>query len=308
MQEWEEELDGNVGFAELGADFIGPRVPPAAYISFRPKSSRLKILGDTSFEDRIASIFGHVLVDDPLNWHHGKESPSARYTRIVGRKKFELNAPEFLRRALKQRPRNPTATASGFSQWIYSLHGNARGDDQDRSRGLSLEAELIARRRDAASIGNEAGLQSVRSDWELVHSGLHDAHGGSADYLTIEGLRVNGEPMRASPDLIYRHERRSEVIIVEIKYSRMEIPGNLWPNIWGQLWCYSQLEVARAARRITVVGEVWGENWYRERRHGSLADVCLRASVRRDPRVRAYDRFFHTLFAIYSGTDGSAPA
>lgn len=51
-------------------------------------------------------------------------------------------------------------------------------------------------------------------------------------YFNIDHLRINGESLRASPDLIYQNIRISEVVIVEIKYSRIRIPTNLWPNIW----------------------------------------------------------------------------
>lgn len=305
MEHWEdvdEELTEDVGFDEDQPGFIGPRVPPARYIQFRPRNLGVKIINDTSHDDRIASIFGHVLVDDATHRTWKKESPSDRYARIVGRTKFELDAASFLRRALSRQPTNPAPTASGFAQWIYSLYGSARGDEEDKERGLCLEAELIERRRSAASLANEGYLRSTRSPWKLVHNGLHDPSGDGIEYLLAPGLGVRGEPLRASPDLIYRHEGRSEVIVVEIKYSRMEIPGNLWPNIWGQLWCYSQLELTRTASKITVVGEVWGESWWRERKRGRLADVCMCASVRRDPRAPAYDRFFRTLFKIYSGS------
>jgi hypothetical protein len=319
----EGEEDEDEGFPEHRPGFIGPQLPPIKSVTFwhtSPGSRRM--VRDTRLEDRIASIFGLVLIDDPLSkdFITGKESPSAKYGRVIGsaireglneapprfrgdyrpisRKKFSLIPSEFLHHAQRNRPESPTATASGFSQWIYSLYGNSFGSDEDRERGLELEADLIERRRAAAGAASNAYLRSVGSDWKLIHSGLHTREQDRIDYFNVPHLRVNGEQLKAAPDLIYRNEKTSEVIIVEIKYSRMEIPTNLWPNIWGQLWCYSQLEIARDAKRVTVVGEVWAERRYRSGKF-YLTDLCLRASVRRDPRAPAYDRFFQALFDIY---------
>ena len=115
--------------------------------------------------------------------------------------------------------------------------------------------------------------------------------------------------LRASPDLIYINDKSSEIIIVEIKYSRLLITRNLWPNIWAQLWCYSQIPMVDEAQTVTVIGEVWGElegtGPLPEGRRRGYADgqspLCLRASVRRDPRSPAYDNFFRQLFKIYCG-------
>lgn len=111
---------------------------------------------------------------------------------------------------------------------------------------------------------------------------------------------------RASPDLMYSSHDASELLIVETKFSRQPIPRNLWPNVWAQLWCYAQLETASQAKRLTVIGEVWGEAWSsgygrgRNRVEGSKV-LFLRALVRRNPRTPAYDRFFRRLFEIYAG-------
>lgn len=294
------DLDDN--YEEDNPEFIGPRLPPIRYVNFRSKFDQIKILNDTHLDDRVASIFGLVVVDDPLNWFFGKESPSDRYNRVTQRgKSFNLVPADFLRHARKKSPKNPIATVSGFSQWIYSLYSSSFGSDDDRERGLALEYEIIERRRSAAGSANNAYLHKIGSDWKLIHSGLHTDSKHNVDYLNIPDLRVNGEEFRASPDLIYKNDKLSEVIVVELKYSRMEIPRNLWPNVWGQLWCYSQLEIARSANKVTVVGEVWGESWYQKKGGHRAADVCLRASVRRNPRAPAYDRFFRTLFDIYCG-------
>lgn len=217
-------------------------------------------------------------------------------------KTFKIIPSQFLRLAKRNKPRQPQPTASGFSQWIYSLYAKAYGDDDDRERGIALEQELIDLRKQSAYSLDNTFLRSLQSEWRLIHSGLH-AHGDDAiDYFNIRHLPVNYLPLRASPDLIYQNWRRSEILIVEIKNSRLPITTNLWPNVWAQLWCYAQISQALNARKVTVVGEVWGEHWtgWRGDKYSRL-QVYLRASVRRDPRAPAYDRFFRSLFDIYRG-------
>jgi hypothetical protein len=109
---------------------------------------------------------------------------------------------------------------------------------------------------------------------------------------------VGGRALRVLPDLIFENTKTGARMIVEVKHSYMTIPTNLWSNIWGQLWCYSQITDIKSSPCVTVVGEVWGDKTYHRRgdRH-----VYLRASVRRDPRAAAFDQFFRILFDIYRG-------
>ncbi|WP_330110339.1 hypothetical protein [Methylophaga thalassica] len=218
--------------------------------------------------------------------------------------RFKLNPSEFLQRARMMPPTNPKASASGFAQWVYSLYGSAYGNEKDMLNGKEVEPDILDRRRNAAKSVNNSFLQNIKSDWELIHVGLHEAPSDTLKYFEIEHLPVNGRPLKASPDLIYHNKHKSELIIVEIKYSRLPITTNLWPNVWAQLWCYSQLEIARTAKKLTVVGEVWGERWISlgRRKHVKTVPIlCLRASVHRDPRAPAYNKFFSELFSIYSG-------
>jgi hypothetical protein len=223
------------------------------------------------------------------------------------RRPFRLDPSGFIRHARRVRPEKPEATVSAFASWLYSLYSNAYGDEEDRERGKALEPAIFELRKMAQSSISNGYLRSIGSEWRLVHNGLHLPGQDCVPWFSIDHLPVNGEALRASPDLIYRHPRLNEVMIVEIKHSYMEIPSNLWPNVWGQLWCYSQLDIARSADRVTVVGEVWGETteWYGRRgNRESVKTLHLRASARRDPREHAYDRFFRTLFEVYCGHKG----
>jgi hypothetical protein len=215
---------------------------------------------------------------------------------------FRVLPAEFLKAAERRPPRHPEATVSGFSQWIYSLYSTAYGSDEDRERGKEIEPRIFARRIQTAGYVDDVYLNGIQSDWRLRHNGLHLPGQEPPAYFTIDHLRVKGEPVRAVPDLVYRNQRLNETLIVEIKYSHMAVPLNLWPNIWGQLWCYSQIDLAHQSDRVSVVGEVWSEKSerYGPRRGDWAHYLFLRESVRRDPRKPAFDKFFSALFDIYA--------
>ena len=220
---------------------------------------------------------------------------------------FKLVPSEFLRRAAARVPQKPEPTVSGFSQWIYSLYSNNFGNDEDRADGKEAEGEIWRRRREALSCTDSNFLRTTHSPWKLIYNGLHLDGSSSADFLELPNLRVNGKALRGSPDLMYFNYATSEAIVVEIKYTRLAIPQNLWPNVWAQLWCYAQIDTVASAKKLTVVGEVWGEMFSPGYgRGGHRVDgkklFCLRASVRRDPRAVPYDRFFRQLFQMYAGT------
>ena len=195
-----------------------------------------------------------------------------------------------------------------FSQWLYSLYASAFGDDQDRAMGKEAEEYILAERQKAFAATDRDTMHRAFPDWRLMHNGLSLNQHDRPNHFSINDLLVGGEPLRVLPDLIYENTRTDEIIIVEIKHSQMDIPSNLWPNIWGQLWCYAQIQELRRFQKVTVIGEVWGDYYRKEslgKRRG-LRDcqyVYLRASVRRNPRAVPYDRFFRTLFDIYGGAD-----
>jgi hypothetical protein len=216
---------------------------------------------------------------------------------------FKIVPSAFLKFAEQNRPKDPDATASGFAQWLYSLYGTGYGKEEDRERGKELEPIIFERRRNMGGQVDNGYLRSIQSDWRLRHNGLHLPDRDHVQYFTINHLRVNGEALRVSPDLIYQNERTNEGLIVELKYTRMRIPRNLWPNVWGQLWCYAQTDLARSMDQLRVVGEVWAEKttWHGPRNNRvTIETLSLRETVRRDPRAPAFDRFFSALFDIYA--------
>ncbi|MDE4125199.1 ribonuclease E inhibitor RraB [Phaeobacter gallaeciensis] len=277
-----------------GADFSGwsyPKTLRPAFLLEGDKRSK-NYQNALGAQERTRILFGQTLCDFEASngWASKKNSNSSP--------SFQLIPSEFVKFAIRRRPSSPGPTASNFSQWLYSLYASAFGDAQDRDEGKAAEEFILEERQRAYAATDSKTMRSHFSDWRLQFNGLHMAQGIRPNFYTIKDLRVRGEPLRVLPDLVYRNNRTGEVIIVEIKHSQMDIPSNLWPNIWGQLWCYAQIEEFRDAPKVTVVGEVWGDQWYSR---GQVRYVYLRASVRRNPRAKAYDRFFRSLFDIYRG-------
>lgn len=286
---WEYADDNEGSFVRLE----GWRYPKKEAPAFSLEGRRWS---NSSARDRGRILFGETLSFDRV-------SAKGRYGYFESRSNsppFRIAPSQFLANARARRPVHAEPTASKFAQWLYSLYADAFGSPQDREDGKQAEEAILAARRRAYSCVDDQVLSESFPDWRLVHNGMHMAQGAQPNYFAIDDLRIAGEALRVLPDLVYRNQRTGEILIVEIKHSRMAIPSNLWPNIWGQLWCYAQLEQVRRAPRVTVVGEIWGDAWTRGNRKLSSSHlVCLRASVRRDPRAAAYDRFFRALFDIY---------
>ncbi len=284
-------------FEEVGAYFDGWSYPKRLSPAFSLKGNVIskKHQDAIGARERTRVLFGQTFCDFEASngWSSKRNVSKSSPT-------FKLVPSDFLKNARRQRPSNPGPTASMFSQWLYSLYANAYGDDQDRTKGRTAEEFILAERRRAYATTDHVTMHKHFPDWRLKHNGLSANQSDRPNYYSINDLLVGGEPLRVLPDLIYENRRTREIIIVEIKHSQMDIPSNLWPNIWGQLWCYAQMQELRDSPSVTVIGEVWGDKYYAR---GEFQYVYLRASVRRNPRAIPYDRFFRTLFDIYRGVD-----
>ncbi len=64
------------------------------------------------------------------------------------------------------------------------------------------------------------------------------------------------------PDLVFKHKKTGEVLIVEIKVTDAEIPDGGWPNLRAQLWAYSLADAfaTAALARFRIHGF---EDWWR---------------------------------------------
>ena len=301
---WEEWFRARIAAWEYADDEQGFSVRLEKWSYPKKEAPAFSLEGrrwsNTSARDRARILFGEALCFDRVS-AKGRYGYSEATTTSPP---FRIVPSEFLTKARAQRPVNMEPTASKFAQWLYSLYADAFGNAQDREDGKQAEEAILAARRSAYTCVDAEILSDSFPEWRLVHNGMQMAQGALPNYLTVDDLKIAGEALRVLPDLVYRNQRTGEIIIVEIKHSRMAIPSNLWPNIWGQLWCYAQLEQVRRAPRVTVVGEVSGDAWTRSNRKMSGNHlICLRASVRRNPRAPAYDRFFRELFDIYRGSN-----
>lgn len=292
----------------------GPSAPAKQRVMFIPENSSMsrhrwwiqQSIREAK-EKRMLSLFGSMDIDDPIDTYI--DDPESKWG---GRKRkdaeaFKIVPADFLAKARRQPPTDPEPTASGFSSWIYSLYSSAIGKDDDRERGKEVEREVLDRRRAVYQCVDNAYLRRVVSNWALIHNGVEQPENRPIEYRTVDHLRVGGTPLRVSPDLMYQNRSFLKVLIVEIKLTKMFVPTNLWPNVWGQLWCYSQIDVARQADSVCVIGEVWCDDWTRGHRvkggyQSGECHISLRASVKRNPRLPNYDRFFRELFEIYSGS------
>lgn len=286
----------NEEYLDDGADFQGwsypERLSPCFFLKGEERSRKHQ--NARGARDRTSVLFGQTLCD-----FEASNGWASKKTTLIPSPSFELIPSEFLANARRHRPPNPDPTASMFSQWLYSLYANAYGNDQDRAKGKEAEEFILIERQKSYATTDYDIMRNYFPDWRLKHNGLSVHQTDKPSYYSINDLLVGGEPLRVNPDLIYENKRTRETIIVEIKHSLMDIPSNLWPNIWGQLWCYAQIQEFRDSSKVTVIGEVWGDKYIR----GGYQYVYLRASVRRNPRAVPYDRFFRALFDIYRGVD-----
>lgn len=286
------DFEHEEGYLCEGARFLGWNYPKMLTPTFFLKGDRRTRHDQNASgaEDRTRVLFGQAPCEFEASngWSSNNDRSKSSST-------FQLLPSSFIKLATQRKPCDPEPTASNFSQWLYSLYSNTYGDADDRVSGIAAEEAILGERRRAYSATDYHTMRLHFSDWYLKHNGMVSNKKDRPNYFAIQNLNVRGQPLSANPDLIYENKRSGEIIIVEIKHSQMHIPDNLWPNIWGQLWCYAQIEELLRAPKVTVIGEVWGDKWYTK----EYQYVYLRASVRRNPRATAFDRFFRTLFEIY---------
>ena len=153
--------------------------------------------------------------------------------------------------ALVSPPESVGHRVTDFSKWILALYWNP----SDRT-GLPYGKQV---ERDVARL---APIPS-NSNWHLLY---RDPLEGKPTPLRISALTVNGQPLWGAPDLVFRHRKNGEVLIIERKASRRELPCDGWPNARAQLWAYAQIDEWRDAPRISLVQEVWGDDGIRVRR------------------------------------------
>jgi hypothetical protein len=221
----------------------------------RDSLQRLEIDGLTPLQLKLAveSLFG----PEPDSQLKSKLAPIRRtlalqrlWQTYAGERAPELHGEPYrfthstlLRLAELRRPTRIGNTVTDFSKWVLSLYF----DIQDRS-GLAYGKQV---ERDVARLAPPP----EHADWELVY---RDPLTEKPTALEISALTANGGSLWGAPDLVFRHRRSGEIVIIERKASNREIPVNGWPNAKAQLWAYAQIDLWRDATRKSLVMEVWG--------------------------------------------------
>jgi len=230
---------------------------------------------------------------EEARWQLILSSPSEQ---TMGKSLEDLRLSEFLR----TKPAREAATVSAFTDWIYRHYGVPKNRER-LSEGTASEKQVVADRVPRLR----------RTGWTLLHSGmqhptwltnmqLSPTSPHLRKHYLISKLLASGQPLRASPDLVFREEPvagtaptgKERILIVEIKCSSAEIPPRLWPNVRAQLWAYSKIDDFAGASEIILVGEVW--------RMSPGFATLTRTNVWRTPCPDLEEEGLH-LFTAYNG-------
>ena len=222
-------------------------------------------------------------IADALNKAQRQRENRLRWDTYTRRRRAPQSAPyrfthqQLVKLAALCPPETVGHRVSDFSKWVLSLYWPRR-DKSALTYGKQIERD-IARWTPVPS----------NRDWELIY---RDPLEVKPTPLQISGLTINGQPMVGAPDLVLRHRRNGEVLIVERKGSRRDLPSDGWPNAKAQLWAYAQIDDWKNAPRVLLAQEVWGD-------YGSSARVQLRQVLVWEARDEEFHRQNAELFDLY---------
>lgn len=160
---------------------------------------------------------------------------------------------ESLVMAAKQRPRKSGGQyVTDFTDWLFDIHTKDRNPDSI-ARGIALEP-LIEKKR----LASDKFLENYsHSQWKLDYRGMSE---NPDPALKISSLRVNQQCLWGRPDLVFKHKKSGEFLILEIKVTNFTPPDGGWPNLRAQLWAYSHADKFAVAPRIFLASEVWRDD------------------------------------------------
>jgi len=90
----------------------------------------------------------------------------------------------------------------------------------------------------------------------LIYEDVSDNKGKPYE---ISRLKLNGKSLYGRPDLVLRNKTTKDIMIVEIKHSRLpdeNIPLDGWLNLQAQLWCYAFIDEWKDAPNIYLIGNI----------------------------------------------------
>lgn len=150
----------------------------------------------------------------------------------IGEQRLGISADRL--RIILNRSREAThATASDFSSWVFrSDHPSAFASERTGTASLLQ----VARRKVSNVLDRLA--DGTAGEWQLVSC---DTGSVTDKVYTSPVLKLNGEPLRLKPDVVYQHAKSGLVAIFEYKIPSLgvSVPNNGWPNLACQLWAYS---------------------------------------------------------------------
>jgi hypothetical protein len=220
----------------------------------------------------------------------------------IGRPELELL------RATRRRPRD--ATASAFADWVFQVivAKHPRRPEEPRSRlqrlkmGRFLHTEV---EQQFAAFSEYWGKPMGASEWLLEYA--DDNASPSAEPFTCSRIRLRGLPVRARPDVVFRHRVSGAVLVIERKFTLLEvdrIPGNGWPNLQAQLWCYGWIDAWRDAPEVYLTGQIRHAPWlWERRRRGNYFVPRVKWDVATWWR-RSDSRFHNTSVAAFEAAGG----
>lgn len=198
---------------------------------------------------------------------------------------YRITPDKVVSEALKCPPLQAKHNVTDFSSWVFKLYIK-RPSIYAAIKGITAET-LIEKKRIAAL---QFTSDYTVSDWTLEYRGLSDSTKAG---LEISSLRINGQPLRGKPDLVFKHRHTREIVILEIKASNANVPGNGWPNLRAQLWAYGQIDRYADSPKIHLASQVWKET--------TTGEYVISAPIRFDHSDREFNEQNALLFGIYKG-------
>jgi hypothetical protein len=144
-------------------------------------------------------------------------------------------------------------TVTEFSSKVFALYNNSSQSAQAEGKKQEITMDNVRRGLPIADVPN----------YKL----LYKDKGKESKIYSISNLHVNARPLRGKPDLIFLNTQKNEVLIVERKFTRAEIPKNGWPNVRAQLWAYAQIDDLKKYNKIHLRAEVWDSASLRNRQN-----------------------------------------
>lgn len=157
---------------------------------------------------------------------------------------------ELTKLADRSPPLTRSATADSFTSWIFQLeHPPYYGPRTRYPSPLSICRQIVSRATDRwDNDGNK--------EWDLLY-----CDDSTKDSKTYESsvIRLNGQPLRLKPDVVFKHRSSGFIIILEYKIPspRVTVPRCGWPNLALQLWCYSWIDEWASNPNVALIGVPW---------------------------------------------------